>query len=223
MGLSRLPSFLWPICQTVTTTTRNQITTTQEPWTLRLRLEKIISEQQTLMIWNVQDIGSILSGVSKTESIEEDRGVTCTDIKLIMPTVLILLFTLFIMVTVIPYAFSSVIKQLQAVWALEERCKWQRDKLILMFVLVHNKIQNVDNCSIVHRKGRKTKNIFYRLSSTLYNIPDLKQMSFSTFALFAVDNIFWLLLFRCSTSFQNGKHGICWRIGLWGKTWFAFE
>jgi len=61
----------------------------------------------------------MLSGVSK-DSFEEERGVTCTDIKLIMPTVLILLFTLFIMVTVIPYAFSSVIKQLQAVWALEE-------------------------------------------------------------------------------------------------------
>ena len=71
--------------------------------------------------------------------------VTCRDIKLIMPTVLILLFTLFVMVgshhhsreglpqrkvismtshdasqvTVIPYAFSSVIKQLQAVMALE--------------------------------------------------------------------------------------------------------
>jgi len=68
-----------------------------------------------------QDVTSILSGVSKEDSFEEDRGVTCTDIKLIMPTVLILLFTLFIMVTVIPYAFSSVIKQLQAVWALEEQ------------------------------------------------------------------------------------------------------
>ena len=67
-----------------------------------------------------QDQGSILSGVSK-DSFEEERGVTCTDIKLIMPTVLILLFTLFIMVTVIPYAFSSVIKQLQAVWALEDQ------------------------------------------------------------------------------------------------------
>jgi len=66
-------------------------------------------------------VTSILSGVSKEDSFEEDRGVTCTDIKLIMPTVLILLFTLFIMVTVIPYAFSSVIKQLQAVWALEEQ------------------------------------------------------------------------------------------------------
>ena len=41
------------------------------------------------------------------------------DVKLIMPTLLILLFTLFIMVTVIPYAFSSVIKQLRAVQALE--------------------------------------------------------------------------------------------------------
>ena len=30
-----------------------------------------------------------------------------------MPTVLILIFTLLIMVTVIPYAFSSVIKQLE--------------------------------------------------------------------------------------------------------------
>ena len=67
-----------------------------------------------------QDAGSVLSGISK-DTFEEDRGVTCTDIKLIMPTVLILLFTLFIMVTVIPYAFSSVIKQLQAVWALEEQ------------------------------------------------------------------------------------------------------
>ena len=68
----------------------------------------------------------MLSGVSK-DSFEEERGVTCTDIKLIMPTVLILLFTLFIMVTVIPYAFSSVIKQLQAVWALEEQCESKPD------------------------------------------------------------------------------------------------
>ena len=37
-----------------------------------------------------------------------------------MPTVCILLFTILIMVTVIPYAFSSVIKQLQAVQALEK-------------------------------------------------------------------------------------------------------
>ena len=36
-----------------------------------------------------------------------------------MPTVIILLFTIFIMVTVIPYAFSSVLKQMEAVRALE--------------------------------------------------------------------------------------------------------
>ena len=41
-----------------------------------------------------------------------------------MPTVLILIFTLFVMVTVIPYAFSSVIKQLQGVWAMEEQSKY---------------------------------------------------------------------------------------------------
>ena len=36
-----------------------------------------------------------------------------------MPTVLILLFTVLIIITVIPYAFSSVIKQLKAVQAME--------------------------------------------------------------------------------------------------------
>merc|ERR1719348_1009505 len=64
-----------------------------------------------------QDRGSILSdglGDSK-ESFDENTSVTCQDIKLIIP-----LFTLLVMLTVIPYAFSSVIKQLQAVWALEE-------------------------------------------------------------------------------------------------------
>ena len=35
------------------------------------------------------------------------KYIVVQDIKLIMPTVLILLFTIFIMVTVIPYAFSS--------------------------------------------------------------------------------------------------------------------
>ena len=38
---------------------------------------------------------------------------------MILPTALILLFTIFIMVTVIPYAFSSVLKQLEAVRAIE--------------------------------------------------------------------------------------------------------
>jgi hypothetical protein len=72
-----------------------------------------------------QDPGSVLSGetLDGQDSIEEDRSVTCRDIKLIMPTVIILIFTLFVMVTVIPYAFSSVIKQLQGVWAMEEQSK----------------------------------------------------------------------------------------------------
>ena len=45
--------------------------------------------------------------------------MTWRDVKRIMPTVLILLFTLVIILTVIPYAFSSVISQLKAVQALE--------------------------------------------------------------------------------------------------------
>ncbi|XP_023329780.1 uncharacterized protein LOC111702353 isoform X2 [Eurytemora carolleeae] len=67
------------------------------------------------------DVGSVLSGGSGRSkvTIKEDRGITCKDIRAIMPTVLILLLTIFIMVTVIPYAFSSVIKQLQAVSELE--------------------------------------------------------------------------------------------------------
>ena len=36
-----------------------------------------------------------------------------------LPTVLILLFTLVIIVTVIPYAFISVVKQMEAAQALE--------------------------------------------------------------------------------------------------------
>lgn len=51
----------------------------------------------------------------------EDRPITRRDVKLIMPTVLILLFTLVVVLTVIPYAFSSVIKQLHAVQAMEAR------------------------------------------------------------------------------------------------------
>ena len=72
-----------------------------------------------------QDPAIVLSGETLADqgSIEEDRSVTCRDIKLIMPTVFILLIALFVMVTVIPYAFSSVIKQIQGVWAMEEQSK----------------------------------------------------------------------------------------------------
>ena len=44
------------------------------------------------------------------EDEEESRGVGVKDVKQILPTCLILLITLVITVTVIPYAFSSVIK-----------------------------------------------------------------------------------------------------------------
>ena len=67
------------------------------------------------------------------DSFDEDRSVTCQDIKAIMPTVIILLFTLFIMVTVIPYAFSAVIKQLQGVWALEEQSKFVIKMIVFSF------------------------------------------------------------------------------------------
>jgi len=67
------------------------------------------------------------SGRSKTTSQLEAaaklpwyRGVTCKDIKDIMPTVLILLGGILIMIFVIPYAFSSVIKQLEAEEMLEK-------------------------------------------------------------------------------------------------------
>lgn len=72
---------------------------------------------------------SVLSGASgrsKTTSQLEAaaklpwyRGVTCKDIKDITPTVLILIGGLLIMIFVIPYAFSSVIKQLEAEQILE--------------------------------------------------------------------------------------------------------
>ena len=43
------------------------------------------------------------------------RGVTCKDLKDITPTILILLGGILIMIFVIPYAFSSVIRQLNIV------------------------------------------------------------------------------------------------------------
>eukprot|EP00092_Neocalanus_flemingeri_P058957 GFUD01070363.1.p1 GENE.GFUD01070363.1~~GFUD01070363.1.p1 ORF type:complete len:137 (-),score=27.71 GFUD01070363.1:7-384(-) len=50
---------------------------------------------------------------------DKDRSTTWKDIQLILPTALILLFTALVMVTVIPYAFSSVFRQMEAVRALE--------------------------------------------------------------------------------------------------------
>jgi hypothetical protein len=48
-----------------------------------------------------------------------DRNITWKDVRLILPTVLILLFTILVMLTVIPYAFSSVFRQMEAVRAME--------------------------------------------------------------------------------------------------------
>ena len=54
------------------------------------------------------------------------------DIQMILPTALILLLTLIIMLTVIPYAFSSVFKQMEAIRALEEASA-ARDELNAQF------------------------------------------------------------------------------------------
>ena len=81
----------------------------------------------------------------------EDRPITRRDIKLIMPTVLILLSTLVVIMTVIPYAFSSVIKQLHAVQAMEARMAggWT-DYEGLWYVLF--KISSADNVTDQHQE-----------------------------------------------------------------------
>ena len=61
-----------------------------------------------------------MSAQSKAPLKEDlDRNITWKDVQLILPTVLILLFTILVMVTVIPYAFSSVFRQMEAVRAME--------------------------------------------------------------------------------------------------------
>ena len=64
------------------------------------------------------------------------------DVQLIMPTVIILVFTIVIMITVIPYAFSSVLKQMEAVRALEAACE-------LSPLLHHNLTCNNDHHHII--------------------------------------------------------------------------
>merc|ERR1712130_229760 len=70
------------------------------------------------------DTHSMLSGGSKSgkyfsKETEQQRKITMRDVQLIMPTLIIHVFTIIIMITVIPYAFSSVLKQMEAVRALE--------------------------------------------------------------------------------------------------------
>ena len=61
-----------------------------------------------------------MSAQSKVPLKEDlDRNITWKDVQLILPTVLILLFTILVMVTVIPYAFSSVFRQMELVRAME--------------------------------------------------------------------------------------------------------
>ena len=47
------------------------------------------------------------------------RGVSCQEVRSMLPTVIILLFTVIIMFTVIPYAFISVMKQMEAAQVIE--------------------------------------------------------------------------------------------------------
>ena len=61
---------------------------------------------------------SAMSAQSKVPLKEDlDRNITWKDVQLILPTVLILLFTIPVMVTVLPYA--SVLSQMEAVRAME--------------------------------------------------------------------------------------------------------
>ena len=74
-----------------------------------------------------------------------------------MPTVLILIFTLFIMVTVIPYAFSNVIKQLQAVRLLEQQQgNYQVSAIFVFFklMMVISRGCSCGGCCNVDLKGR---------------------------------------------------------------------
>ncbi|XP_023339910.1 uncharacterized protein LOC111710113 [Eurytemora carolleeae] len=68
-----------------------------------------------------------------------NRKISMKDIKQILPTFLILLFTLVVSLTVIPYAFSTVISQLKAVEELEA---WQAMKAM-----------NNSNCSSTNEES----------------------------------------------------------------------
>merc|ERR1712045_473982 len=61
-----------------------------------------------------------LSLSSQAPLCAEDRKITWRDIQSILPTALILLLTLVVILTVIPYAFSNVLRQMEAVRVLEE-------------------------------------------------------------------------------------------------------
>ena len=60
------------------------------------------------------------SASKEKEEEDEDRPTTCLDIQMILPTVIIILITLVIMTTVIPYAFHVVIQQLKDHYGVDE-------------------------------------------------------------------------------------------------------
>merc|ERR1712038_1516007 len=64
--------------------------------------------------------GKSLSGYDDDIADVNQGKIGLSDFKQILPTCLILIVTLLITVTVIPYAFSSVIKQMQAADRMEE-------------------------------------------------------------------------------------------------------
>ena len=50
----------------------------------------------------------------EVRSVRCSRGMSCQELRSMLPTVIILLFTVIIIFTVIPYAFISVMKQMEA-------------------------------------------------------------------------------------------------------------
>ena len=58
--------------------------------------------------------------VRSVRSVRCSRGLSCQELRSMLPTVIILLFTVIIIFTVIPYAFISVIKQMEAAQVSQE-------------------------------------------------------------------------------------------------------
>ena len=103
----------------------------------------------TKVTWiNVLDVIIICDHKTPDTPDTEDRRPTWRDVKLIMPTLLILLFTVLVILTVIPYAFSSVIKQLNMVQSMEEAGSYQKFiKLLNLISFFLSRVKkNESNC-----------------------------------------------------------------------------
>ena len=55
-----------------------------------------------------------MTGENRRDSVRCVSGINCREVRSMLPTVIILLATLVILFTVIPYAFASVIRQMEA-------------------------------------------------------------------------------------------------------------